>query len=908
MATISHTQTLWASDISELGQASSIAISGGGLNPNLIISDPISARVLTTSLDTSIVTYSSFSNQHIDSVQGYAQTGFNGELRSLNRATIMRVCENAGAISKSESTYFQGSGFYGDLTNVVAVNQNGIDYVFVTDRVNGGIVTLRADIQGDLVELSSIMDTGARNLANLSSLASVSIGGNQYIVAASLTENALNVLKVGADGALTFVSDVGPDNFLAVDRPTDISIVKTGETTFVLMTSFGSKSVSVFKMGIDGTIEFVSQISDSLDTRFGGASSVDSVEVNGQIFVVSAGNDGGVTVFQLLPNGQLMIVETISDSVDMALQNIEQAEFVKVQNHVEIWVLAKGDAGLTRLEIDFGNIGITATGQDGSSGNDVLSFTGTGGQINGFAGDDILIEGAGDDTMIGGNGADLFVFSNKTGTETIQDFNFQEDTIDFSTIQGLNALDDLNISVTSTRIVLTYHEKTWVIKFGAASAPTFAQLSASTVFGSGRVFLNEGTIIQIHDISGNNQADDLWGTAQDDRIRGLGGDDTFHWSEGRDIFDGASGNDTVSYLNANQSVTVNLASGANSSGAALGDQFISIEHIEGSQFADRITGDQNSNRLLGAQGNDRLYGQDGDDFLTGGAGHDVLDGGLGTDMADYGQAGSAIYADLQVSGVNTGADAQGDTYISIENLRGGAESDDLRGDEGANMIIGGLGYDFIMGRDGSDILIGSHGNDILVGGNDNDVLNGGPGNDRLLGQQGDDRMVGEAGNDKLIDFFGNNSMIGGAGNDLLYDGAGNSILYGGTGDDRLIGSVGHDRLYGASGDDILNGGNGNDFIAGDQGRDYLVGGNGWDSFIFRKDMERDTIADFTVGQDRLMMTVELTHGITNPSQIISQYASISSGKVVFDFGAGDQIILANFTNTSSLAESILIIA
>ncbi|MGI9353591.1 MAG: hypothetical protein ACR2PF_00270 [Rhizobiaceae bacterium] len=73
--------------------------------------------------------------------------------------------------------------------------------------------------------------------------------------------------------------------------------------------------------------------------------------------------------------------------------------------------------------------------------------------------------------------------------------------------------------------------------------------------------------------------------------------------------------------------------------------------------------------MKGGAGTDDLNGGIGTDTLRGGAGADDLDGGGGTDTATYLDSAAGVTADL-TPGTGSGGDAQGDTYISIENLTG----------------------------------------------------------------------------------------------------------------------------------------------------------------------------------------------------------------------------------------------
>lgn len=132
------------------------------------------------------------------------------------------------------------------------------------------------------------------------------------------------------------------------------------------------------------------------------------------------------------------------------------------------------------------------------------------------------------------------------------------------------------------------------------------------------------------------------GFQANDHIFGLAGDDVLQGRGGvRDILDGGGGSDTSSYIDAPSSVTANLAVPRFSNGEAIGDEYISIENLEGSFFNDQLTGNDLANKLDGVDGDDFLEGLAGDDTLVGNIGNDELDGGDGADVLN-GQAGDDI--------------------------------------------------------------------------------------------------------------------------------------------------------------------------------------------------------------------------------------------------------------------------
>ena len=78
----------------------------------------------------------------------------------------------------------------------------------------------------------------------------------------------------------------------------------------------------------------------------------------------------------------------------------------------------------------------------------------------------------------------------------------------------------------------------------------------------------------------------------------------------------------------------------------------------------------------------------------------------------------------------------------------------------------------------------------------------------------------------------------------------------GTSDnEQLVGTESNDLIRGFQGRDTLSGGGGNDVLVGGLDGDRLIGGQGSDQFVYDSFDERtDTIADFNVNEDMLVLT------------------------------------------------------
>ena len=122
---------------------------------------------------------------------------------------------------------------------------------------------------------------------------------------------------------------------------------------------------------------------------------------------------------------------------------------------------------------------------------------------------------------------------------------------------------------------------------------------------------------------------------------------------------------------------------------------------------------------------------------------------------------------------------------------------------------------------------------------------------------------------------GADTIAGGKANDKLFGNAGNDSLSGGDGADTLSGTAGNDKLLGGAGNDSLSGGggDGNDTLLGDAGNDNLTGGKGKDTFVFSGG--KDTITDYTAGDDNVSVASSLGKGKFSVSgkNVIMTYGS-----------------------------------
>lgn len=108
-----------------------------------------------------------------------------------------------------------------------------------------------------------------------------------------------------------------------------------------------------------------------------------------------------------------------------------------------------------------------------------------------------------------------------------------------------------------------------------------------------------------------------------------------------------------------------------------------------------------------------------------------------------------------LSGEGHGGPAEGDQFVSIEDVHGSRGDDILIGDEGENDLDGRIGNDILIGNGGDDTILGFDGDDLLILSSGFDYAYGGEGDDIIVLRAGS----AVAGSDETIIAKGNDLVI-----------------------------------------------------------------------------------------------------------------------------------------------------
>ena len=89
----------------------------------------------------------------------------------------------------------------------------------------------------------------------------------------------------------------------------------------------------------------------------------------------------------------------------------------------------------------------------------------------------------------------------------------------------------------------------------------------------------------------------------------------------------------------------------------------------------------------------------------------------------------------------------------------------------------------------------------------------------------------------------------------------------------------------------MQGATGNDLLVGGKGNDKMRGGTGADEFKFARGMDRDTIGDFKIGTDKLLLKKSLVGGVLSDEKLAEEFITIKGKAMILKFGKGDVLKL-----------------
>ncbi|WP_293778275.1 hypothetical protein, partial [uncultured Oxalicibacterium sp.] len=480
-----------------------------------------------------------------------------------------------------------------------------------------------------------------------------------------------------------------------------------------------------------------------------------------------------------------------------------------------------GGAGSNTVHYGASNNGVTVNLSSGMQGT-LASMQGSGGYAEGDSYSNIqnVVGSNFDDTFYGGTANNTF--TGNGGRDRVSYAGDSSDLIiNLATGAGLGgtAAGDTYIGIrdaTGGSGNDTFVASSEVNDFDGGAGNNTVSYAAST--GGVRVNLSDTVLGDMAARSGKDSyaEGDTYTNIQN--VIGSTSNDLFIASSVANVFTGNGGSDTVSYKASTAGVIVNLASsqlesvlaGRGQNGYAQGDTYVGISNVIGSDY---------------------------DDVFMANGSINTFDGGLGTNRVSYGASSAGVIVNLSgaaitVNSVNVAAgsgkngDAEGDTYINIQNLTGGTGNDIFIASSQVNVFDGGAGSNTVhYGASDTGVIVNLSANtqgtvatmrgslgyadgdsytniQNVVGSNFDDIFYGGTANNTFTGNGGRDRVSYAGDSANLTINLATGAGLGGTAAGDTYIGIRDAT--GGSGNDTFVASSEVNDFDGGAGNNTVS--------------------------------------------------------------------------------------------------------
>lgn len=380
-------------------------------------------------------------------------------------------------------------------------------------------------------------------------------GASGVVLATSGADHALVSYLPDAQGRLTEIARLGAAQGIGMNAPAAVTTLSVHGAEFAIVGGAGSGTLSVFEVHPDGHLTLRDHVMDGRDSRFDGVRIVESAVMGGRAHIVAAGSDDGLTLFELLPEGRLVMLGTQADTHNLTLDNPSAISLSEAGGALNLLVSSETEPGLTALRFDSQTAGgMISTGGamagpvNGGQFGDLLIGGAADDDMRGGDGGDVITDGAGDDILRGGAGADIFVMAQDGCADIIADFQPGIDRIDLSGWSFLRNATQLQVTPLATGAEIRFGQEVLIVQTVDSAPLSEEVVHALDLLGPARymppdLLTTAPAQPESLQIEGTGFADDLAGGAGADTIGGQSGDDTLTGGGGDDTLLGGAGHD-----------------------------------------------------------------------------------------------------------------------------------------------------------------------------------------------------------------------------------------------------------------------------------------------------------------------------------------------------------------------------
>ncbi len=341
----------------------------------------------------------------------------------------------------------------GALTEIETVVFGASTYVIAGRDSASGLQVFQLSAGYGFRQVAALADTSGL-MANTGAMVTFNTGSGHLVLTASSIGQSITSLTIDATGALSVLHSYDSMKRFGIYQPTQLETAEVGGADFLVVGAAGSGNLALFEIMADGALVARDVEWDSLDTRFQGVTALETLEYRGRAFVFAGGRDGGLSLFEIGPNGTLWFLANLVDTSATTLASVSAIEAVEVGGEIQLFVASATETGISQFTLDLGALGnfVAPSGPAstavGTPGDDLLFGTDARDTLRGMAGNDRIVDGAGLDMIHGGAGADVFVFVRDGSYDRVADYQPGLDRIDLTAFERVHSIASLEIDST----------------------------------------------------------------------------------------------------------------------------------------------------------------------------------------------------------------------------------------------------------------------------------------------------------------------------------------------------------------------------------------------------------------------------------------------------------------------------
>ena len=135
------------------------------------------------------------------------------------------------------------------LNGLVVAKVGRRNFLFVSEGRGDQVSVFWLRDDGTLAGVGEVSDDGELELDGASALATAQVGGNTYLFVAGEKDDGISVFRVGVNGTLANTDNVSDDEYLELEGASGLATAQVGGNTYLFVAGEDDDGISMFRVG-----------------------------------------------------------------------------------------------------------------------------------------------------------------------------------------------------------------------------------------------------------------------------------------------------------------------------------------------------------------------------------------------------------------------------------------------------------------------------------------------------------------------------------------------------------------------------------------------------------------------------------------------------------------------------------